>query len=193
MNMIVDTLDDILKARDMNMEFNTDFRTTVLFELCMQDNKIDKKEKVNNALQLYYNDFENIKDVNKAIDNIIWFYKCGKDTINTQNCKNGKNRKTERIYSYEFDDEYIYSAFLKEYQIDLQDIKYLHWWKFKSLFNSLNKDNKIVEIMGYRALDLSTIKDKSEKQHYKELKALYKLPDERTEIEKQNDFASSFW
>jgi hypothetical protein len=47
--------------------------------------------------------------------------------------------------------------------------------------------------MGYRAVDLSKIKDKETKRKYKRLKQEYALPDERTEEEKENDFAEAFW
>ena len=41
-------------------------------------------------------------------------------------------------------------------------------------------------------MDLSKIKDKNMKKQYKELKAIYALPDMRTEEEKENDFAEAF-
>ena len=69
----------------------------------------------------------------------------------------------------------------------------LHWWKFKALFQGLKEDNKIVQIMGYRGMDLSKIKDKEERKHYKRLKKLYALPDMRTEEQKEADFAGAFW
>jgi hypothetical protein len=47
--------------------------------------------------------------------------------------------------------------------------------------------------MGYRAVDLSKIKDKDQKKKYKALKQAWALPDERTEEEKERDFADSFW
>ena len=46
--------------------------------------------------------------------------------------------------------------------------------------------------MGYRAMDLTKIKDKDMKKYYKKLKKLYALPDMRTEEEKENDFAEAF-
>ncbi|WP_165442998.1 Gp15 family bacteriophage protein [Senegalia massiliensis] len=58
--------------------------------------------------------------------------------------------KADNIYSFEHDDEYIYSAFLDQYGIDLKDIKHLHWWKFKSPFKGLKEDNLICKIMRYR-------------------------------------------
>src|SRR5699024_5448427 len=100
-----------------------------------------------------------ITDVNKAIDNMLWFYKCGKED-EEETSQKVKKENTKRIYSYEFDNELIYSAFKDQYNIDLQEIEYLHWWKFKAMFDSLKDDIKIVEIKRYRAVNLSKIKDK---------------------------------
>ena len=61
------------------------------------------------------------------------------------------------------------------------------------MFEGLKSENKICEIMGYRAVDISKIKDKEEKKRYKKLQREYTLPDDRTEEEKERDFADSLW
>ena len=104
-----------------------------------------------------------------------------------------KQQRKKQIFSYEYDAKYIYSAFLDQYGLDLNEIDYLHWFKFKALFEGLKSDNKICEIMGYRAIDLSKIKDKEQKQHYKRLQREFALPDNRTTEEKEQDFANALW
>ena len=190
---MINMLIDELPQKVGNIDINSDFRVSILFELLMQDNDYTNEEKVQQALILYYPNLQEIDDYNKAIENIIWFYKCGKEDkdVDKGNKKNNNNKQVQ-IYSYEFDAEYIYSAFLKEYNIDLTEIEYLHWWKFRALFEGLSKETKIVEIMGYRATDLGTIKDKKEKKFYREMKELYRLPDMRTQQQKESDFASAF-
>ena len=190
MNLLLDDLDKIVKMR-IKEDFNTNFRNSILFELLMQESNLSNEAKVYQALKIYYPNINQIKDVNKAIDNILWFYKCGKEEKEEVDQKETK-RNIKRIYSYEFDNELIYSAFKDQYNIDLQEIEYLHWWKFKAMFDSLKDDNKIVEVMGYRAVNLSKIKDKEMKKHYKKMQKLYALPDMRSEEEKENDFAEAF-
>lgn len=167
-------------------KIRTDFRESIKFELLMQDNKIDNIQKIAIALNLYY--YEIPENTEKAIDDMLWFYRCGKEIKASQSKK-----ENNQIYSYEFDDAYIFSAFKSQYNIDLNEIEYLHWWKFKAMFEGLNDNNKIVEIMGYRAMDLGKIKDKDEKSRYKKLKKLYALPDMRTPEQKENDFGRAFW
>lgn len=200
MNLLLDKLSTILQQRIGKIEFNTDFRTGILFEMLMQDKNLKKEAKVIQAIKLFYPKPEQITDLEKAVENIIWFYTCGKSEYDKapkdnkkSNQKIVKKQQEDKIYDYDYDDGYIYSAFIQQYNIDLQKIDYLHWWEFKSMFNSLNKDTKIVEIMGYRAIDLGKIKDKEEKARYKKLKKIYKLPDMRTEAQKEADFGSAFW
>ena len=173
------------------LKIRTDFRESIKFELLMQDNSINENEKIQLALNLYYDE---IIDVEQALKDIIWFYSCNLNNENVGNNKDNKNTgNNKQIYSYEFDDRYIYSAFKEQYNIDLNSIRYLHWWKFKALLDNLNENTQFVKIMGYRAIDLSKIKDKEEKARYKKLKKLYSLPDMRTIEQKEADFGKAFW
>lgn len=192
MNILTHDLKDIVQDR-IRIDFDTDFRTSILFELLMQREDIKIKLKVRKTLELYYPDLSQISDLETALKDIMWFYQCGKEKKTSHKNKKINNGKKDYIYSYEYDADYIYSAFMQQYKMDLTEIEYLHWWKFRALFEGLNKDTKIVEIMGYRAMDLSKIKDKKEKKFYKNMKELYALPDMRTTLQKEQDFAYNFW
>ena len=186
-------LDNLPKVTPSGLKIRTDFRESIKFELLMQDNKIIESDKLKLALNLYYDE---IVDVKKALEDMIWFYKGNVATkqieISKSNHKNDKTNK-KQIYSYEFDDKYIFSAFMEQYRIDLNNIRYMHWWKFKTLLEGLNENIQFVKIMGYRAIELSKIKDKEERKKYKELQSIYALPDMRTIEEKEADFANAFW
>ena len=155
----------------------------------MQDRNVKDEDKIIFALGLFYKEIP--KDIQKAIKGILWFYSMGESENPKKQAK--ENSKRNNIYSYEYDAKYFYSAFWHDYRLDLNEIDYLHWWKFKSLFEGLNEENMLCKIMGYRAVDLSKIKDDKEKKKYKKLKQQWALPDERTEEEKENDFAEAFW
>lgn len=185
-------LDRLPQYTQSGLRIRSDFRESIKFELLMQDNKLDEQSKIIQALRLYYYDLSKINDIKQAINEILWFYTCGKIEKQTSQ-KNKEEKEIKQIYSYEFDDEYIYSAFMEQYKIDLNSIKYLHWWKFKALMNSLNDNAQFVKIMGYRSIDLAKIKDKDMKVNYKKLKKQYSLPDMRTEKQKEADFGKAFW
>ena len=185
-------LDQLPCVTPNGYKIKTSYKQGIKFELLMQDNELEKEEKVQLALNIFYNEKKLIitkaEELKKRIEDVLWFYMCGKEEKTSQKKAKGKQKQ---IYSYEFDDDKIYSAFIQQYKIDLQK-QDLHWWQFKSMFESLTDETQIVQIMQYRATDLSKIKDKTERKRIKELQDLYKLPDMRTEEEKENDFANQF-
>ena len=171
MNMLVDLVPTSVTIDGEKYEINSNFRTSILFELMITDNELSEKQKLEQALRLYYPIIPT--NINEAIEKILWFYRCGKDIVKS---KGKGNKINTKIYDYEFDDEYIYSAYLDQYRIDLQDIEDLHWWKFKAMFNSLNEECLFKKIMQWRATDTNKIKDKDQKSFYKNMQKVYKLP-----------------
>lgn len=192
MNILVDKLPTEYKG----LKIETNFRSFILFELLMQDNDLSSEEKINLTLNLFFHNQElkSVEEIKSALNGILWIYTLGKSKEKeNKNKKEVREKKQKAIYSFEYDANLIYSAFLSQYGIDLNEIDYLHWWKFKSLFEGLNDDNRICEIMGYRAVDLSKIEDKKQREHYQKLKNKFALPDNRSEEEKEQDFANALW
>ena len=92
--------------------------------------------------------------------------------------KQTENDNGEEIIDYVLDGDYIYSSYLAQYGIDLVDIEYLHWHKFKALFLGLNDGSKIKQIMSFRNYKKS---NKKEEEVRKELKEIWKLPKKENE------------
>ena len=183
MNILIDIVPTSVDIEGEDYEINSDFRTSILFELLMQDEGLSDEEKIIQALELYYPVIP--QNLNEAVEQMLWFYRCDKEVRESKGKGTGKS--SSQIYSFEYDDDYIYSAYLDQYGIDLQDIEYLHWWKFKAMFKALKEDNMIVKIMGYRSMDISKIKDKEQKEYYSKMKKLYEIPKSKNEVEKIND------
>ncbi|WP_346905958.1 bacteriophage Gp15 family protein [Clostridium sp.] len=170
MNLLIDLVPTHVEIEGEEYVINSDFRHGILFELLMQDDELSEEEKIIQALELYYPVLP--PNLEKAIEKIIWFYTCGKEKVKSKT--NGTGKSTN-VYSFNHDDDYIYSAFLDQYEIDLQDIEYLHWWKFKAMFKALREDNEIVKIMGYRSMDLNKIKDKEQREYYRKMQELHRI------------------
>lgn len=194
MNILVDKLPTEYKG----LKIDTNFRSFILFELLMQDNSLTSEQKISFTLNLFFHNQElkTAKEIEKAIKGVLWFYTLGKSEekeTKSQKKKEAKEKTQKAIYSFEHDADDIFSAFWHDYKIDLNEIEYLHWWKFRPLFNGLNDENRICQIMGYRAIDLSKIEDKKQKEYYKKLKIKYALPDNRSVEEKEQEFANALW
>lgn len=181
MNILIDRIPTSVKINNRRYRIRTDFRNSIQFDQLMQDDEVSDDDKLPLALNLYYPVIP--RDIKKAVKKMLWFYKCGKEKEEIKKSINGKSDK--QIFSFEYDAEYIYAAFLDQYGIDLQDIEDLHWWKFKAMFKGLKEDNLISKIIGYRAIDLSKIEDEKEREHYRKLQEFYKLPAKINKDEKE--------
>lgn len=183
MNILIDILPESVKVDGLEYEIRTDFRTSMLFELLMQDDEIEPQEKTRKALTLYYPVIPS--NLNEAVEAILWFYRCGKED-NPQRRKVNARMGNNRIYSFEYDDDYIYAAFMTQYGIDLQDSDYMHWWKFRAMFHSLTNQNEFVKIMEYRSMEIKADMPKEQQEYYQKMKRLYALPVSKNESEKMN-------
>lgn len=116
----------------------------------------------------------------EAVEQILWFYRCGKSAVNDSNGNSGK-----QIFDYDFDAGYIFAAFLQQYKIDIGEID-IHWWKFRALFLALPEDTEFVKIMGYRSISISSKMTAEEKAFYTKMKKLYAIPLPRDVQDKYN-------
>ena len=69
---------------DSGLRIRTDFRESIKFELLMQDRTISDNKKVKMILSLYYYRPEQITDIKKALEEIVWFYKGGDKVENNK-------------------------------------------------------------------------------------------------------------
>lgn len=92
---------------------------------------------------------------------------------NENEVPNYNDTGSERVLDYLIDGEYIYASFMAEYGIDLIDIEYLHWHKFKALLIGLSDESKIKQIMGMRAYKKS---NKTPDKIAQENKKAWELP-----------------
>lgn len=178
MNILIDKLPTTVLIDDIEYEINTDFRVSILFSIAMSDNELSDEEKCETAIRLYYKVVPH--DLQKAIEQILLFYNCNKQANNTTE---SSGEIKEKVFDYEIDANYIYSAFLTQYNIDLNSIDYLHWFKFKALFDSLDENLMLCKIIKYRSIDLNKIKDKEEKNYYKKMKETYAIKEEISQEE----------
>ena len=120
-------------------ELNTDFRVGIKIMQAFEDPRLAKLEKqVIMCDLLFQNKPDDFIAATKAA---VKFLDCGKARR-----ENGEGR----VYSFSKDAEYIYSAFLQTYGVDLQTAE-LHWWKFCAMFSDLGQDTTFQQIVGLRS------------------------------------------
>lgn len=187
-NILLDSLPDKIVVRGTEFEIDSDFRTAIRFTLLMQDSTIDDYTKIDIAIYMFLGDVQ-VPDLKETTTELLTFYRCGKPE---EKQREGSSEATaKRTYDFSYDADLIYAAFLEQYGLDLQDVPFLHWWRFRALFAGLSDATQFMKVVGYRAVSITNKMSKEEKQRYQKLKALYALPDNRTEEEKESDFARS--
>lgn len=147
---------------------DTDFRTSIHFETLLQEEQ-DELKIITKMLELYYRN-RMPGNIPVAVEKALWFYSGG-----VFQKQEDEKSDSAQLYSFEYDWDYVYAAFLEQFGVDLQDVK-LHWWKFRAMFSSLSEKTRFAEIIGYRSVKLSGKMPKAERDFYKKMKKIYALP-----------------
>lgn len=193
MSIILNPMPDFLEVGGEKIFINTDFRTWIRFDEALFWSDKPMEERIYTALEICYSG--NIPaDITGAVRAAIEFY-AHRDTPtqeigeNAQN-EQGNSARGRQTCSFTHDASLICAAFLTQYGIDLTKAD-LHWWLFRALFEGLTDENKICKVMEIRSIDLSKIKDKEQKAHYRRLKRIYRLPDPRSAEEQEADMINA--
>lgn len=176
-NILLDILPDTVEVEGVEYEIDTNFRAGICFEQLFTAPDIENDMKLATALVLFYGQTIPPNKA-EALRAVIKFYRCGaeptKPKATTAKSAIGK-RRMDKIYDFDADAAYFYAAFLAQYGIDLNDVDYLHWWKFMALFEGLKRDNELQRIMEIRATDPAAIENPKEKQRILRLQEHYRI------------------
>lgn len=171
-------LPDTVQIDGADYPIHTDFRTSIDFELLFFED-LNGLDILMRGLELYYD--ENIpQNQIAAVEAMMWFYRGGEEE------KKKASSAGKIPYSFSCDTDYIFSAFLDQYRIDLWAVEYLHWWKFRAMFKSLTDDKKISEIMMYRTMRIDSKMSREQKAFYRKMQKLYAIPCSKKQQEKKN-------
>lgn len=162
-----------LTINGIDYKINTNFKIWLKFQEIVENMKEDE-ESFYKILDFFVNIGVDvgITQFDEVFNKVVEFF-VGNDKNGSSTTSNPQN---EKFFDFKKDESYLYAAFLQTYNIDLYDIEYLHWHKFKSLLQSLPDDCELTKIIGYRSADTSKM-DKVQKQFYKKMKKLYSLED----------------
>ena len=191
MHLLSDPLPTTIELNGIPYEIDTDFKTMLIIEELLEDNSIQEGARLARALELLY--IDNIEPylIDEAISGLFWYWSMGSEKEDRGN-QPDKKVDNSSIFSYRYDAPYIYSAFKTQYNIDLID-ENLHWWKFLSLFKGLSGEHELSKIIRYRSKKITPEMSQEEKAFYREMKLLYKIPDGKTQEEREAEIGDLFW
>lgn len=181
MNILLDELPEKVTINSTEYAINSDFRTVIKAEILIEK---EPKDLIKQVLQLFFPVLPH--NAEQAVEKFIWFYRCGQ----CSGSSGSSGSSGQKAYSFEYDGNYIYSAFFQQYGIDLAK-ENLHWWQFKALFNSLSEDCLFTKIMQYRTAEITSDMPKKEKERIRKLKRIYALPLSENEQKRQNEIENA--
>lgn len=178
------TLPDMVLAGERLYPVHTDFRNWMEIEEVMFHEEGNFLYKIPRLLSLCYRRLPT--EFEDAVAGLVSFYR-GIETCGTTGESETKQKKRP-FYSFQQDAPLFYAAFYQQYGIDLSHVK-LHWWQFKALFKGLSADTQLMQVIQYRAVDLTQIENPERKKFYRKMKALYRLHGDQSKQEQGQEVA----
>ncbi len=176
MSLLTEELPKSLIIEEVECPIRTDFKTWLKFSNLMETENI--LNALPQMLRLVF--FALPPKLEGAIYAMLDFY----SGILPEKVKGNQGAPQKALFDFEYDAELIYAAFMQQYGIDLCESN-IHWWKFRALVNGLAEDTNFSKVIQFRGVELSEIKDKDRKTFYRRMKAVYRLPDNRSEQAKE--------
>lgn len=170
MNLFYEEYPESVKVHGENIRIITDFREYIRLQDALLDIQLSDYEKYFIICEYFLDDCIVDEEAIQAFTRFM-----AMDEIEQAGVTRKSNAK-ERLYSFSIDFPYILSAFSHVYGINLQEIEYMHWWKFRTLFDGLPENTEIKQRIMYRSIDLSTIKDKEERKRIRKIQMSIRLP-----------------
>jgi len=153
MNILLNKFPNRIEINDKEFEINSDFRIGLEIVLMFEDATMNKIEQLQEMCNLLYKNEILEEDFEEACKKATKFLDCGEVRKVVKENQNEEDNDDEdgRLYSFEKDAKYIYSAIKQTHHIDLESIENLHWWKFIYMFMDLDKDCFFSQILHLRS------------------------------------------
>lgn len=183
MNILTDQLPEAVEIDGNIYELNTDFRTGIEIMLVFEDPELTPHEQMLVMLTLLYKEMPS--DLEEACRLAVKFLNCGEEED-----REGSGQSVDRLYSFEKDARYIYSAIKQSHNVDLESVSYLHWWKFNYMFLDLAKECFFLQLINLRKKKLTGKLTKEEQEYCNTIREIIELPCyvSSAEKEKENEF-----
>lgn len=180
---MIGVLPKTLTVDSKEHRIRSDFRDCLKIIEAYGDEELSVQEKQMVMLQILYEDYRSIRDINEALEQGIWFLNCG------DNITGAKEEKP--VYDWQQDEHMIFAAINRTAGCETRTLKYLHWWSFVSYFYEIG-DGMFATVVGIRSkLNKHKKLEKNEQEFYRKNKELVDLKkkysmEQRAEMDRIN-------
>lgn len=192
---MVGCLPEELTVNETAYKIRTDYRNVLQIFEVLNDKDLENADKWIVAVYLLFYNFESTDavveavksgfDFKEAVNQIIWFINAGK-----QNKKTDKREKPS--YSWQQDEQMIFSAVNKVANKEIREVDYMHWWTFLGYFNEVG-EGTFSFVVGIRnKINRGKNLEKHEKEFYSRNKEIVdiKQPLSEEELEQEREFSA---
>lgn len=169
-----------------------DYRMVLDCFKALNDNELSIQERIYSSLIIFYDDMEDIEDLNKfedlneAIKAMYVFFNCGGEVIEPV-------RKMPKLIDWEHDEQLICSAINKVAGQEIRSIPYIHWWTFMGWYLAIGK-SPLSHIVGIRnKLATNQKLEKHEKKFQQENPQYFTMEFMTEEDKEYEDFLKNVW
>lgn len=189
MNILFQNFPDTVDVNGREYPVVTDFREWIKLHEFLKEVDTFTPEILRMILDWYVDEVP--RDIEAAILALEEFL-AAEELQDYKSSEEEEERPGAPVFSFSQDAVFIYSAFREVYGIDLENIEYMHWWKFKTLFDGLPSDTEIKERIYYRGVNLNAIKDKEERKRIQKIQRRIAIRDERKKVVSDYDIGDAF-
>ncbi len=181
MNILYEPFPKCIQADGRQLRVLTDFRDWIRFADLVSDTELTGEEK---AMLMADWLLSPVDFITEGIVNALYdFYRAKAlepDPMHQEDEEDEQEKEpplpSPPVFSWSIDARFILGDFRRYYDMDLQEIDYLHWWKFKSLLAALPDDSQCQKRIAYRSIRLSDIKDRTERERIRKIQQRIALP-----------------
>lgn len=162
----------------------TDYRIGIQIALCLHDEDLSENDRLLVALSLLYGN--GMPPLEIAVAGLGWFLRCGEE-LREDDKGGGK-----QVFWFDFDHARIAASFRQTYGIELHRER-LHWFEFRAMLESLNKDCALSHAIQVRGTSTANMNGK-QRSDFERLKRQLTPPVRYTEEEQavMDDFWAQF-
>lgn len=188
---MIGALPDTLTVDGIDCPIRTDFRNILQVFEAFSDPELTQEEKWIVAIYLVFEAFSCAEDVilaaqegfniQEAVEQISWFVTAGAPE---------REMLDKPTYSWQKDEQIIFSAVNKVAGVETRALEYLHWWTFLGYFNEVG-EGTFSFVVGIRnKLNRGKKLEKYEKDFLAHNKELVKLerPKTKEELEQEAEY-----
>ena len=159
---------------------------------CLSDTELTEDERLYACLIIFYEDFEDIADIDNADADINTLIK---EMFNFFNCDNRQSgiEKPYKVIDWNGDSQLICSAVNKVANQEVRSVEYMHWWTFMGYFMEVG-ESTLASVVGIRDKMMKGKKLEKYETEFRNSNPQYFVWDSRTQEQlKADELFNELW